>query len=91
MVKFQHAEGSVSKYSVALRSASLTDLGTKDSIWRPLVSPRLNPSLPAQEVRLDIAQVCKMKRGVCVLNEKEACMCVVHVCLCDEVDLFAHV
>lgn len=58
IVKYQHPEGSVSKYSIALSSASLTDLGTRDSRWRSLVSPSLNPGLPAQQVLLDILQVC---------------------------------
>ncbi|CAM9181313.1 unnamed protein product, partial [Ectocarpus fasciculatus] len=54
--KYQHSEGSVSNYSIALGSASLTDLGTKHSRWRSLVCPSLDATLPPQEVRLDIEQ-----------------------------------
>lgn len=57
IVKYQHPEGSVSNYSLALSSASLTDLGTRDSTWRSLVSPSLNSGLPDQRVGLDIVQV----------------------------------
>ncbi|CAM9729590.1 unnamed protein product [Ectocarpus sp. 6 AP-2014] len=54
--KCHHSEGSVSNYSIALGSASLTDLGTKHSRWRSLVCPSLDSTLPPQEVRLDIVQ-----------------------------------
>ncbi|CAN0549958.1 unnamed protein product, partial [Ectocarpus sp. 12 AP-2014] len=54
--KYHHSDGSVSNYSIALGSASLTDLGTKHSRWRSLVCPSLDSTLPPQEVRLDIVQ-----------------------------------
>ncbi|CAM9624951.1 unnamed protein product, partial [Sphacelaria rigidula] len=47
---------SIARYNIALRSASLMDLSTRESKWRLLVSPSLKPDLPIPEVRLSLVK-----------------------------------
>lgn len=72
--KDRYSEGSVSHVNIVLASASLTDLGTKDSRWRSLVSPSQNPVLPRQEVRISIEQVLYYSRAPSTCSIHRACV-----------------